>query len=102
VNLENYPPNTHGEDGEELVEISGVLVEKSRLIDFTRDDGSAGKVLHIGVYDSPHTTAVTLWDELAEMVYRMALSTKVSLGSLRPRTEDGKAVLHSTDTTKIE
>jgi hypothetical protein len=84
-----------------VVDVKGILVEKGRLISFTRKDGSEGKVTHIKVFDSSSTAPVTLWDDIAETVADMGISTEMILRKMRIKSEDGAVVLHSTNATEI-
>jgi hypothetical protein len=85
-----------------VVDVKGILVEKGRLISFTRKDGSQGKVIHIKVFDSTSTAPVTLWDQFAEKVADTSISAELILRKMRIKGEENGVVLHSTNSTEIE
>ena len=84
-----------------VVDVKGVLVEKGRLIDFDRKDGSKGKVMHIKIFDSTSTAPLTLWDFLAEKVGNLSISTEIVLRRMRIKVEDEGVVLHSSSSSEM-
>lgn len=85
-----------------IVDVKGILVEKGRLISFTRKDGTEGKVTHIKVFDPSSTAPVTLWDQFAEKAADTHVSAEMILRKMRIKGEENAVVLHSTSGTEIE
>jgi replication factor A1 len=59
------------ETGMDALEVVGRVIEVSRAREFTRADGTKGKVATLGIGDETGTTRLSLWQEAADQVEKV-------------------------------
>jgi len=80
IDIKNIDPDT-----QDLVSVEGKIINKYPINEFTKKDGSQGKVSSIKILDSTGTIRITFWNEDIEKIKNFDEGDFIFLKSLRPR-----------------
>jgi len=84
------------------VDIKATVKGVGRIHEFSRKDGSMGRVTNIQLYDGTAEAVLTLWDDLAEEVKAIKIGDIVQVKNGRPKVREGLVEVHSGYYTKIQ
>ncbi|ABR54264.1 nucleic acid binding OB-fold tRNA/helicase-type [Methanococcus vannielii SB] len=90
------------QDGQKNVEVSGKIIEVSNTKEFSKKDGSTGKLASITIGDNTGTTRLTLWNDKTELIEGLKKGDVIKIENAFSRKWNDKVELNSGSELSIE